>query len=365
MDIALNQQNRHTRQATHAGALSEADRDGGEIAPAFPMAAMAHTTHAPHGSHAGAQAAGDASSLSSTASGAASAAAASASGAASGTGGVQAGRPAGAGRRSPWKRLAARAPDHALGVVSIVGLLLFLYLATTYRLHLYVRFADVPGPIAVFHTLLEVNQSADFIKNVAISLRRIVAGFLIATVLGVFFGVVIGRYRFASRLMMPALEILRPIPAIAWVPIAVMLWPSNEGSIIFITFLGAFFPILLNTVDGVKSVDGVLIRAAQSLGASEFEMLRNVIIPGALPNIFLGLALGMGVAWVSLIAAEMISGQFGIGYQTWEAYSLVDYPQIVLGMITIGVLGLICSGVIRLIGSVLMPWLVFSRKGAK
>ena len=170
----------------------------------------------------------------------------------------------------------------------------------------------------------------------------------------------IGKYRRVRDLFMPVIEILRPIPAIAWVPMSIMLWPNNEAAIVFITFIGAFFPILLNTVHGVHSMDGVLIRAGRCLGASEFRLFWNVILPGSLPHIFTGLAVGMGVAWVSLIAAEMISGQFGVGYFTWEAYSLVNYPAIVLGMITIGVLGLFCSGIIRLCGVFMMPWLAFA-----
>jgi NitT/TauT family transport system permease protein len=144
---------------------------------------------------------------------------------------------------------------------------------------------------------------------------------------------------------------------------SIMLWPSNEVSIVFITFLGAFFPILLNTVHGVEAIDPVLLRAARSLGAKERRLLAHVVLPGALPHIFTGLAVGMGVAWVSLIAAEMISGQFGIGYFTWEAYSLITYSEIALGMITIGVLGLLCSGAIRLVARICMPWQAYSSGG--
>ena len=110
----------------------------------------------------------------------------------------------------------------------------------------------------------------------------------------------------------------------------------------------------------MSAIDPVLLRAGRCLGASEGRMFWHVILPGALPHIFTGLAVGMGVAWVSLIAAEMISGQFGVGYFTWEAYSLISYAEIALGMITIGVLGLVCSGSIRLLGKLAMPWLAFS-----
>jgi NitT/TauT family transport system permease protein len=102
----------------------------------------------------------------------------------------------------------------------------------------------------------------------------------------------------------------------------------------------------------------VLVRAACCLGAKEPALLRQVILPAALPQIFNGLSVGMGVAWVSLIAAEMISGQFGIGYFTWEAYSLIQYSDIVIGMIVIGFLGLGCSAVIRWTGRLIMPWAI-------
>jgi NitT/TauT family transport system permease protein len=203
---------------------------------------------------------------------------------------------------------------------------------------------------------MEVNQSPKFLYNIAISVQRIPLGFIAATLLGTLLGVLIKRYWLVRQLSMPALEVLRPIPAMARVPMAIMLWPSNEVSIVFSTFLGAFFPILLSTIHGVEEIDDVLLRAARSLGTREVDPLLYVVIPGTLPHMLNGLAVGMGVASVSLIAAEMISGQFGIGYLTLEAYSLISYPETVLGMITIDVLGLMCSGVIRLCAKKSMPW---------
>ena len=243
-----------------------------------------------------------------------------------------------------------------LALASIAVFIAIWYLAVKYRLDFYIRFNNIPAPQDVFSEMVRLGKTDSFYSNMLISLRRIVLGFSIAMVLGVTLGLVIGRYRLARQLMFPVLEILRPIPAIAWVPIAIMLWPTNEGSIVFITFLGSFFPILLSTVHGVNSVDPVLIRAARCLGATEPALLRQVILPATLPQIFNGLSVGMGVAWVSLIAAEMISGQFGIGYFTWEAYSLIQYSDIVIGMIVIGFLGLACSTVIRWTGRLIMPW---------
>ncbi|WP_341890176.1 ABC transporter permease [Variovorax sp. YR752] len=272
--------------------------------------------------------------------------------------------------RAPrWMRallwLRAQATGFALGSLSLGLMLLFWHFATTHGWDFYIRFTNLPTPLEVAGKLGEAMNSTKFITNVGMSLRRIAIGFAVAVVLGVALGLAIGRYKVTRQLLFPAIEALRPIPAIAWVPISIMLWPDNEVSIVFITFIGAFFPILLNTVSGVQAVDAVLLRAGQCLGAREPQLMWHVVLPGAAPQIFTGLAVGMGVAWVSLIAAEMISGQFGIGYFTWEAYSLIAYAEIVLGMITIGVLGLACSWAIRVAGKLMLPWLEFTKLGGR
>lgn len=262
-----------------------------------------------------------------------------------------------------WLR--GQAVGLALGALSLGLVLLFWHLATTYRWDFYIRFTNLPTPLEVLARLGQALDTPKFVNNVGVSLRRIGLGFAAAVLLGVALGLAIGRYQLTRQLLFPAIEALRPIPAIAWVPISIMLWPDNEVSIVFITFIGAFFPILLNTVSGVQAVDAVLLRAGQCLGAREPQLMWHVVLPGAAPQIFTGLAVGMGVAWVSLIAAEMISGQFGIGYFTWEAYSLISYADIVLGMITIGVLGLACSWGIRALGKLLLPWLEFTKLGGR
>jgi NitT/TauT family transport system permease protein len=208
----------------------------------------------------------------------------------------------------------------------------------------------------VFESLVRASHDTKFFMHVMLSCRRILIGFSIAAVVAVPLGLIMGRFKLVREIVFPISEILRPIPAIAWVPMAIMLWPTNEESIIFITYIGSFFPILLNTLHGMSQVDPVLVRAAQCLGAREVAIFREVYFPASLPHVFTGLTVGMGVAWVSLIAAEMISGQYGIGYFTWEAYSLVQYADIALGMICIGILGLGASALIRGIGRLIMPW---------
>ena len=243
-----------------------------------------------------------------------------------------------------------------LGIASLIAFLIVWHLLTKYRVVFFVRFTNVPSPIAVYDSFTRAIHDPKFLLHVLLSWRRIVFGFSLAALVAVPLGLVMGRFKLVHELVFPVSEVLRPIPAIAWVPMAIMLWPTNEQSIVFITFLGSFFPILVNTLHGMNLVDPVLVRAARCLGAREASIFREVYFPASLPHIFTGLTVGMGVAWVSLIAAEMISGQYGIGYFTWEAYSLVQYSDIALGMIAIGVLGLTSSLLIRAAGRLAMPW---------
>ncbi|MFG1351714.1 ABC transporter permease [Xanthobacter autotrophicus] len=244
----------------------------------------------------------------------------------------------------------------ALGALAIGLFILAWHVVTVNRMDLYVRFLNVPSPEQVLESARTAFSTSAFFDHIVMSCRRIFLGFALAALVAVPLGLLMGRFALLKEFVFPVCEVLRPIPAIAWVPMAIMLWPTNEQSIVFITFLGAFFPILLNTLHGMANVDEVLVRAARCLGASERATFREVYFPAVLPQVFTGLTVGMGVAWVSLIAAEMISGQFGIGYFTWEAYSLVQYPDIALGMITIGVLGLASSFLIRLVGRAVTPW---------
>ncbi len=266
-------------------------------------------------------------------------------------------RPELSSRAARWFRLNQdRLRGLLIGTASLILFLIAWHLLTTYRVVFFVKFTNVPAPLAVYASFTKAIHDPKFLMHILLSCRRIFIGFSLAALVGVPLGLIMGRFKLVHEIIFPVAEVLRPIPAIAWVPMAIMLWPTNEQSIVFITFLGSFFPILVNTLHGMTLVDPVLVRAAKCLGARETSIFREVYFPASLPHIFTGLTVGMGVAWVSLIAAEMISGQFGIGYFTWEAYSLVQYADIALGMIAIGVLGLGSSLVIRAAGQLVMPW---------
>ncbi|MFZ5897112.1 MAG: ABC transporter permease [Myxococcota bacterium] len=244
----------------------------------------------------------------------------------------------------------------ATGTASVLAWLLLWETASRHEWSFFFRFENIPAPSEVVGAVAELVESPKFVEHVASSVRRVFFGFALATALAVSAGVLIGRFRWVAQALLPPLEVVRPIPAVAWIPIAILLFASSERSMVFITFIGAFFPVLLNTVHGVERIDVRLINAARSLGASQLHIFREVVLPGALPSIVAGLSIGMGTSWFSLVTAEMISGQFGIGYYTWEAYTLQKYPSIVLGMIGIGVLGMGSSLLVKRVARLFMPW---------
>lgn len=226
-----------------------------------------------------------------------------------------------------------------------------------------VNLAYIPAPLEVLEAGQALLESPKLASHISSSLSRIFFGFVTAAILGVGLGLLIGRLRWAEDVLLPPLELLRPIPAVAWIPLAILMFPSSEVSMIFITFVGALFPILLNTIHGVAGIDRRLIASAQSLGCSSRMLFREVILPGALPSIVTGLAIGMGTCWFCLVSAEMISGQFGIGYYTWESYIIQEYSGIVVGMLVIGLFGMGSSALVRWLGDLATPWYRLQRGG--
>ena len=153
-------------------------------------------------------------------------------------------------------------------------------------------------------------------------------------------------------------ETLRPIPVLAWVPLAIVMFKGQESPVIFLTTLASFYATALNTMLGVQSIDEAYPRAAACLGASKWQIFRHIIVPGALPFIFTGLQISIGVAWFSLVAAEMVSGEYGLGYLILASYVNVQYVVIIIGMVSVGIVGYASSALVRLAGDYLMQWRV-------
>ena len=239
---------------------------------------------------------------------------------------------------------------------SLLACIVLWHVASTNKWNGIVNFENVPSPATVCQAAIQLVNSPKFQNHLLSSIARVFLGFGCATVLAITIGLGVGRSKFLGDLLMPPLELLRPIPAVAWIPLAVLMFPNSEESMVYITFVGAFYPILLNTIHGVSSVDPNLIFASLTLGANRLRVFSDVIIPAALPAIVTGLSIGMGNSWFSLVTAEMVAGQFGIGYYTWESYTLQKYPNIVLGMIAIGLLGMVSSLLIKRVAWFFMPW---------
>ncbi|MGW0993243.1 ABC transporter permease [Streptomyces sp. NPDC002523] len=230
-------------------------------------------------------------------------------------------------------------------------------LLTTLDVDLWVRFSQFPTVTDVARTFADRVSGPDYWTDLTDSLTRIVTGFLLAAVLGVGTGVLVARSRLAEDLLGPVLEVVRPVPAIAMVPVAILLFPSNEQGIVFITFTAAFFPVLVSTRHAVRALTPVWEEAVRTMGGGRWRILRSVVLPGALPGIFGGLSVGIGVSWICVISAEMISGQYGVGYRTWQDYTIVNYPGVFVGMVTIGLLGWLTSTTVELVGRRLTRWL--------
>jgi NitT/TauT family transport system permease protein len=256
-----------------------------------------------------------------------------------------------------------RAGRLLLRVLSIVACVAGWQWASTHHVNLgLVTFQNVPSPKDVLEAAAALVASPKLEQHLQASIWRVFAGFAAALVAGIGLGLVIGRSRLLEDLLLPPLEMLRPIPAVAWIPLAILMFPSSEMSMVYITFIGALFPILLNTIHGVEGVDPRLVASSRSLGAGRWTIFTEVILPAAAPSIVTGLSIGMGTAWFCLVTAEMISGQFGIGYYTWASYTIQNYAEIVVGMLFIGVIGMGSSVLVKKIGNLFMPWYVMQRK---
>jgi len=248
----------------------------------------------------------------------------------------------------------------------VAGFALFLWLwYLTVEVWQLPRFADMPGLTVVVKEMFSEHPTyglsvytPEYYQHIWASIRRVAIAFLLATGLGVPLGLFLGWSKTFREYVFPVFETLRPIPILAWVPLAILMFSGSETPVIFLTFLASFFATALNTMLGVESIDESYSRAAYCLGASKWQVFREVIVPGAMPYIFTGLQISIGVAWFSLVAGEMVSGEFGLGYVINTSYTMVRYPTIVIGMVTLGAVGYVTSAMVRMVGDQMMQWRV-------
>lgn len=249
----------------------------------------------------------------------------------------------------------AKGPLQSLAVIA--GALVIWELVSLYMGRDRVGPALIPPPSEVFAAAYQLTIDGTLVDQALVSSRRVLLGWGITALVAIPLGIAMGRFRLVMQLAGPIVEALRPIPPIAWIPITILLLGIGDTQNLSIIVIGAFFPLLLNTIHGVSHVDPVLVRAARTLGASEWTILRKVIWYNALPSIFTGLRISLGVAWMCLVAAELVGSIDGLGFMMNDARNFLRSDIVITGMATIGLVGTLMDRIILIAASRLMPWI--------
>ena len=215
----------------------------------------------------------------------------------------------------------------------------------------------LPAPSTLLTTAAALIASGELLRHLLASLQREAIAFLFAA-LAIPVGIAMGWWRGVYAQCYPVFEVLRPIPPLAWIPLSILWFGLSDAQNQFIIFLGMVFPILLSTVEGVRRVDPNLIRAARTLGASEGQLLRRIIVPAALPQMLIGVRVGLGVGWMALVAAELVGANRGLGFMINDARSILRTDIVIVGMLTIGLAGLALDVALRAGAQRLLPWSV-------
>jgi NitT/TauT family transport system permease protein len=214
----------------------------------------------------------------------------------------------------------------------------------------------LPAPTAILAAALDMIGNGELFKNLWASLYRIGGGYVIGAALGIIFGLILGFSKCADAIFTPIIYSIYPIPKIALLPLIILWFGIGELPKVAIIGLGVFFPVLINTFSGVKSVDPILIKAAVTFGSSHFNVIRKVILPGALPTIFAGLKLAAGTALLLLVSAEMIAAQHGIGAMVLHYGNLMITTKLMVGVLLLSFLGLLFNRVLQWLERRMVPW---------
>lgn len=214
----------------------------------------------------------------------------------------------------------------------------------------------LPSPVEVVRAGARMIGSGELSADVLASLRRVAVGFLLAAALGVSIGALLGHSRRAASTLHPVLEILRPIPGIAWIPLAILWFGVGENASYFIVGIGGFFPVFLNTYQGVVGTSEAYLDLTRCLATPRYRVLLAVSLPASLPFIFVGLRVGLGVAWMTVIAAELVAAESGLGYMIQLNRSLLKTSEVIVGMLAIGMVGYIMSAGLKHLQRRFVPW---------
>lgn len=205
-----------------------------------------------------------------------------------------------------------------------------------------------PKPVEVLRGIVELIEAGVLLKYIVASLFRVTSGFLLAVLIGVPLGLFLGWYSRAFEAFNPIIQMLRPISPIAWIPVAILWFGVSDAAPIFLIFLASVFPITVSAIAAVKNMQPVYLRAAQNFGLTRSQLFRRVIFPACLPQVLTGIRIALGVAWLVVVAAEMIAVNSGLGYLIIDARNAGKrYDLVVAGMVMIGMIGLLLDLLVR------------------
>lgn len=197
----------------------------------------------------------------------------------------------------------------------------------------------LPGPTVVMKTFLEFIVSGEAIEHTVASLLRIVLAWVLSAFIAIPIGVIMGRIALLEKLLHPVIELIRPISPLAWIPLAVLWFGIGLSGKVFVIVIASLFPILLNTISGIKGVNPILLKAGQSFGFSQLRITTRICLPAAMPTIVTGLRISFGSAWMAIIAAEMVASRSGLGYMINDGMEILRPDIVIMGMVIIGVVG--------------------------
>ena len=214
----------------------------------------------------------------------------------------------------------------------------------------------LPSPLAVIKAGIEEASRGVLQANVLASLRRVMAGYALAVALGVGLGLFVAWNDRLYKAFNPVIEALRPIPPIAWVPLAILWFGLTDRAAYYIVFIGPVFPIFVTTAAAVRATGRHYVNAAECLGATQWALLTEIILPGAMPAIFTSLRVGIAVAWTCVVAAELVAAQSGLGYQMWQSRELFKSAHVIFGMVMIGALGFASNYAVLFVERRVLRW---------
>ncbi|MDR0699839.1 MAG: ABC transporter permease [Tannerella sp.] len=214
----------------------------------------------------------------------------------------------------------------------------------------------LPPPSLIFSTFIDLLLSGELFHHLGISIWRVLQGYVIGAFSGILIGVLCGLFKRIDTSLSLVLGFLRPIPVIAWVPVFILWMGIDEASKITVIAIGSFWPVLVNVIDGIRHVDKKYLEVARILEKNNWQILTKVIFPSALPNIFTGLRVGIGIAWMCVVGAELIAASSGIGYLIMYARELLQSDVMYVGVFSIGLTGFLIDKLLRLIERKLLKW---------